>query len=846
MFRLTIKNLLSRKLRLVTTATAVLLGVAFVVGSLGLAATLNKVFDDVFDGVYAKTDVSVLGAENKVFGFDTGDRQPIPYDTLAEVQAVDGVSFASGSVSFNAQVVDVNGKPVGGNGPPAVGQSWSSDEVNPFTLSEGRAPTGSGEIVADLATVNKADLKLGQEVTIITPTAPIKATLVGVAKFGDLESAGGSNRIFFSADRAREIAGAEAGYNEIFAVANNGVTPEQLRDRVSQALPSDLLVQTGRQAAEEQAATLKQVLSFISFIPLIFGIISLLVSAFIINNTFSILLAQRSSEMALLRAIGARRRQVLTSVVLEAVLIGVISSVLGILIGSGVAYGLMKLLKAFVADFPSTGLVIDTHMIIVGFAAGIGITLLAALLPAIRSSRIPPLAALREVSVDRSAASKKRIILGFILLIVGIAVLVAGLFIEEDKIKIVGGGAAVILLAVYALGPVYAKPFSAVLGWPAAKLRGIPGLLARDNSMRSPQRTASTASALLIGVTLVTFCVVFSASLRATTDKLISDSIAGDFVISNTSAFSGGTINGDVVTRLSELPGLSAVAAIGTTPAKIGAFENPAVTTLNPDTVEKLIPVTFVSGSFEKITVNSIAVSQSEAERNGWSEGENVDVQFASGNPVPVTIGAIYEDSTFLGGASLNEETVAEAGQPPALAFIFAALADGADSDQTRQSIEAITDPLINLQVQDQTQFKDSFQAQINQVLSLVLALLALAIVIALFGIANTLALSVFERTREIGLLRAIGMTRRQTRAMIRWESITLSLLGTFMGLVLGTAFSSALITALKDEGIDVLSIPWDQLAIIAVVAVCAGFLTALLPARRAAKLDVLKAISTT
>lgn len=842
MWRVTVKNLLAHKLRLLATSSAILLGVAFVAGALSLSSTLNKTFDDLFAGVYKNVDVVVRAP---LIISDT-PRPSVDASLLAEVRAVEGVVKAEGYIEGYAQVVGRNGEPVGGNGPPTFGAGWIDDrDLNPFLIAQGRQPLTSDEVVLDRATAEEADVSIDDRITVLTSLAPRQYELVGVATFGDVDSPGGANHVFFTPQEAVRQVGEPGRFDDIPVVGRPDLSQGDLRDRVQAAIGDRAEVITGDDITEESQEALKDALSFIGLVPLVFAGITLFVGAFIINNVFSILLAQRSREMALLRAIGARRRQVLASVVAEALAVGLLSSLLGILAGLGVARLLIAGMGALGFDLPKTDVVLEPTTVVAGFVLGLGITLLASLLPALRASRIPPLAALRESSTDRASTSKKRVGLGLLAGIVGAGSFSLGLFAGLDRPYIyVGAGAALMFLGVYILGPTFAAPLSRALGWPLPRMKGVTGNLARENAMRNPRRTASTAAALTIGVTVVTLVSVFTQSVKASISEAMDKSLSADFIlVPATRSFDGG-LSPTLAHQLADLP------EVGTSASQRGTFvETPQgrtfLTAVDSDAISSVTNPGVTGGDFSRLDDGGVALQERYAVDNDLRLGDILPMTFPEGGRAAFPIVAIYEGDNVLNTVAIGINTYDDYVSRQFDALVFVNRAQGVSAEQARAAIERVAAQYSNVRIQDQTEFKDSLFEQIDTGINIIYVLLALSLIVALIGIVTTLGLSVFERIRELGLLRAVGMTRRQVRSMVRWEAVILSLFGAVIGLVLGTIFGSALIQALKSEGINTLSIPVLNLAIIAIAAAVAGVLAAVWPARRAARLDILKAIAT-
>lgn len=847
MFKTTLKNLRARKFRLITTGFAVLLGVAFVAGTLVLTDTVSKTFDDLFSDVFATTDAQVRAVEPFEVDTDNGPaitRPRVDASLIEQVAAVEGVKEAQGDVFGYAQIVGKDGEPVGnpGQGPPTFGGNWTDSELNTWTLAEGRDPEADDEVVIDAKSAKDGELAVDDETTVLTQAGPVEVTIVGIATFGDLDSPGGSSFAGFTTEAAQQNLAEPGKFDSISVVADDGVSEEQVRDNIAAAMPADIEVITGTELTEENKDDIQQFIDIFGTFMLVFALIALFVGSFIIYNTFSILVAQRTREMALLRAIGASRRQVTMSVLFEAFIVGVIASVLGLLAGIGVAVGLKALLAGFGFDLPATSLAIEPTTAVWSLLLGVVVSVFAAWFPARRGAKVPPIAAMRDVAIDHVGRPRLRIGVGAVLAALGLLMLFSGLAGGDNALAMVGFGALLTLLAVTALGPLAARPVSAVLGRPVAALKGTSGVLARENAMRNPRRTSTTASALMIGVALIGFITIFASSAKASIDEIFDQQFTGDFVM-DTETFGFGGVSPQMADELRELPEVKAVS-----PVRVGAAEvdgkGASFQAFKASELDDIADLDVQQGSLDDLDENSFAILDEKAEDEGWEIGTKVPFFFTDGGRKELTVKVIYGNkelaNRYFVDVSVLDANVADQYD----SIVFAKLADGVSVDEARPAITAITDRYPNVKLEDRDQFIEDQSGQINQMLALIYVLLFLAIIIALFGIANTLALSIVERTRELGLLRALGMTRKQLKAMIRWEAVLIALFGTIGGLSVGTFFAWAMMQALEEEGFKAFNVPVLQLVIIAIVAALFGVVAAMLPARRASKLNVLKAIS--
>ncbi len=671
--------------------------------------------------------------------------------------------------------------------------------------------------------------------------------IVGIATFGTQNSLLGATVTIFDQDTAARLIGQPGMFSGIRVQGRPGVSQEQLVSAISRRLPAHTEAITGAAATKESQDQIQQALSFFSTFLLVFAVIALFVGSFIIYNTFSIIVAQRTREMALLRAIGASRGQVLGSVLGEAFVVGLISAVLGLMVGILVAIGLKALLSGLGLGIPASGAVVHLSSVVVAFIAGVGVTMVVAIAPAVRASRVSPMAALREINVDRSAHSLVRTVFGLLVLALGVAALFLGLFGHLDNgIAVVGGGALITFLGVAVLGPVIAAPISNLIGAPVARLKGVTGRLARQNATRNPKRTSSTAAALMIGVGLMAFFSIFAASATASVNQTIDSQFHGQFFVDSgqgSGQSEGAGLPHSVVAQMGRVPGVTAVL-----PVQLGTVDLDGSVDQIPGFDPKVLPalgdIDVRQGSLAALGADQVAVSQKFADDNNLRLGSVVPARFKSAEPVRLTVAVIYHDADLVGEAFLSSAGF-DAHFPGYQVQQVYVAANSSQLTSVHAALDRITAPYPTAKVEDVAEFKASQTQGVNTLLGLIYVLLGLAVVIALLGIVNTLALSIFERTHEIGLMRAVGMSRRQTRSVIRWEAVITALLGTALGLVIGLFFGWSVVKSLNDSGIHQLAIPVGQLLVVVIVAALAGVLAAILPARRAARLDVLAAIST-
>lgn len=848
MLRATLKSLLARKLRLALTALSIVLGVGFVAGTFVLTDTMNKAFDDLFAQAASGSDVIVRSTsafEPSQAGPGGGggqQRNSITENLVATVADVAGVESAEGGVSGYAQMVDPKtGDAIGGFGPPTLGANWNETANATLELRSGTPPTGSDQVVVDAATAKTYGLSVDQTIRILFQGPAREFRIVGIVGFGTADSLGGATLALFDTATAQQVLGKEGVVDAIDVVADPGVSDIELRNRIQTVLPKGVEAVTSTTVADENSQALKEGLGFFRTSLLVFALIALFVGAFIIFNTFSIIVAQRTRELALLRTLGATRRQVMTSVIVEAFAVGLFASILGIVAGIGIAVGLQGLLAAFNIDLPSTSTQLELRTIIVGLVIGTVVTVFSSILPAWRAARVAPVQALREsVETGPAGSPGRRLVVGLLVTAGGVAALLYGLFGTPSRAGIlIGAGAAVTFVGVAILSPLVARPVAGVIGAPIRGL-GVQGKLGRENAMRNPRRSASTASALMIGLGLVAMVAILAASLKASFDAALNETLKADLILSTTS---GVSFSPDAAARTKQVQGVSAVSEF-----RQGGFRvngsTAFLTAVDPSTIEQVTSLKETAGSIQALADGDVLVFDDVASKNGWAVGDTLPAAFATVGRTPLTIGGIYDESRLVGNYVVSLETY-ETYFPEQLdSFVMVKLEPGADPQTVQRGIEEATNSFGNIEVQDQTAFRDKQAGFINQLVGLITALLAMAILIALFGIVNTLGLSIFERTRELGLLRAVGMSRRQVRTMVRWESVIIAVLGAVLGIIIGVAFGWSIQQALASQGVTELRIPSGQLVVYLVLAGVAGVLAAILPARRAARLNVLQAIS--
>jgi putative ABC transport system permease protein len=846
MLHATIKSLLARKLRLVLTALAIVLGVGFTAGTFVLTDTALKSFDDLFGSVYHGTDVVVQartaftpGPAGGGGGGGGSERSPIPQDVLPTVRAVPGVRAADGDVAGFAQIVDPRtNKVIQNGGAPTIGNSWDP-HVTSLTVTSGVAPSGPDQVAVDAGVAQDRHLSVGQRIRVVTPSKSAEFTISGIVKFGESNSLLGATLAIFDLPTAQQLFDREGEFDFIYVAGvkgAQGVSANGLAARVSSVLPKGYQAVTGASAASDQQDQVNQGLGFLRTGLLVFGFVALFVGAFIIFNTFNIVVTQRSRELALFRALGANRRQVMTSVLVESAVVGLVASLGGVLLGIVLAIGLKAVLAGTGLKLPPTALVVAPRTVIVSLILGTGITVAAAISPARRASRVAPVAALRETAAPTSSIGR-RVIVGSIVTVVGVAGLLTGLFGSVSKAGfLVGFGAAVTFVGVATLSPIVARPLSTVIGRPFR--RRVSGRLGTENANRNPRRTASTAAALMIGLGLVTFVAVFAASLKSSVTALLDRTLAADLTLSS-SQFS--PFSPQLATDLKNDPDFSVVSTLRQAEAKAGTSDT-FVTAVDPWTITQVAKIDMDAGSMSALSQPSaVVVSRTK----GLALGSTVNMKFASTGVQQLRVAGIFEPNVLLNDYAISLDTFDKNVAQQLDQAVFLKYAPGVQSSQARVRLErTLATDYPSVQVNDQEQSKQQYVSSINQVFAIVYVLLLLSVVISLFGIVNTLGLSIFERVHELGLLRAVGMSRRQVKRMVRVEAVIIAVLGAVLGIVMGVLFGWAMQRALSDQGVDRLSIPVGQLVLTLVVAGLLGVLAAVWPARRASRVDILRAIS--
>lgn len=833
MRKVSLRNLAAHKVRLALTVLSVVLGTAFVAGSFVFTDTLQKTFDSIFENTAQGVDVRVSAAEDGSSG--------LPLTDLDTITAVDGVRAVAPAVSGQIVLIDADGAAVQTGGAPSLGESYlppgqALGETDEYL--EGNPPAAVGQVAINASAAERANLAVGDTAKILVPARGIvDVTVSGIYDTGG--DTGGFIGASFVDSQARELF-TDGKHVEYVDVAGAGLSPSELRDRITAALP-DVKVQTGDEVREETKAQVSEALSFINYFLLAFGAIALLVGTFIIYNTFSMIVAQRLRELALLRAIGASRQQVGRSVVFEALVVGVIGSALGITAGVGLAYGLRRLLNTFDVGLPEGPLQVGPRTILIALVVGVLVTTVSAYAPARRASKVPPVAAMREEFASAGDSLRVRTFAGVVLGVLGVVALVIGARgTGGGAAAVVGVGALALILAVLLGAPALSRPVVGALGAVLAKPFGPVGRLARTNAVRNPRRTAATAFALTLGLMLVSVIGVFGASAKASVNELVDVGVSADYILTGPNQIGVPSGAARAVRKLDAVQGATALHPVSVT---VDDEKEQGASLDGP--VEGVLDYTLVEGSTD-LSGNHLFVSRTAAAEKGWTLGKTVPMKSADGKVVDAEVTGIYEDNQLIGNWVVSDEVyrqVMPAATIPDLTVLIDAK-PGADLTQLRTDLEAATKQFVVVQVQDREQFKGTQGQQIDTLLAILYGLLALAVIIAILGIINTLALSVVERRREIGMLRAVGMLRSQMRRTIYLESLLIAVFGAAVGVLLGLAFGWGFVSTLRDQGLGRMTVPWGQVIGMLVGSGVVGVLAALWPANRAARTKPLEAIA--
>jgi putative ABC transport system permease protein len=846
---LALKGLWARKVRALTTTFAVVLGVAFVAGSYVLTDTIFAAFDEIFNESLSGTSV-VITAENPVKQ-ENGETPTIAASLLPRVQQTRGVRLAAGAIFTPGGFFDEHGEKIGNKFAPKFISSTLPDGLESLNYVEGHKPRGPREASIDKAAAEGSDLKLGGTIELIGQGEAQKFRLVGLTKLGSA-SFGGASIAQVTLPVAQRLTHKRGRFDQISVAAADGVSAETLKRRIALEMPGGVKVETAKEKADRASEEIRENLGFLQTFLLVFGFIAVFVGSFLIFNTFSITVAQRVSEFGMLRTLGASRRQILTTVMVEAGAIGLLGALLGIGGGFVIAAAIEALFKAFGLELPTTSLQLHSRTVIVALVVGVLVTLVASLVPALRSTRVPPIAALHAFS---PAPTRRRrlayLALSLLLGAGGLAMVLIGLFGSGSagtRAGLMGGGAVAVVFAVSIFSPRLVPPLATVAGWPLERMRRLTGRLARENAQRNPSRTAITAAALMIGLALVAFVTVFAAGLKSTVAQVVDENFAGGLVIQNSDGFS--PIPDGAARAARKVPGVKLVATVRGAQAKVVEGGTPGGTVqVNAPTrdIGRTLKIEWKQGgpsSLRRLRDGEAIVSDSFAGSHELSLGDSFRLLTQTrALPRFRVVGEFSSKIGVLGSVLVTQPVMARDFNQTQDLFDFVEVEAGADEAKVQALLTRGSEALFPVtEVLNQGELKEEREKQIDGLVKLVYALLAFAILISLFGIGNTLALSIHERTRELGMLRAIGMSRRQVRTMIRYEAVITALIGAILGMVLGIVFATLIAQPLKSEGFT-LSYPVGSLLLLLVFAAVIGVLAAILPARRASRLDVLQSL---
>jgi putative ABC transport system permease protein len=846
---LALRGLWARKVRALLTIFAVFLGVAFVSGSYILTDTIFAAFDEIFNESLKGTSV-VITAENPVEQ-ENGEIPTVPAALLTKVEKTPGVRLAAGAIFTPGGFFDAEGEKIGNKFAPKFISSTLPDGLESLNYVEGHIPRGPREASIDKAAAEASDLRLGEEIKLIGQGRAESFRLVGFTQLGNA-SFGGASIAQVILPVAQRLTHKQRRFDQISVAAREGVSSQALKHRIERKMPKGVRVETAQESADRSSEEIRDSLSFLPTFLLVFGFIAVFVGSFLIFNTFSITVAQRISEFGMLRTLGASRRQILTSVLVEAVAIGLLGALVGIGGGLVIAKLINVLFEAVGFDLPTTGLQLEPRTVVVSLVVGLVVTTVSSLIPALRSTRVPPIAALHAFSPPPTRRRRLvYLVLSLLLGAAGVAMALLGLFGSGgagSRAGLIGIGAVVVVIAVSLFSPRLVPPLANVAGWPLERLRRLTGRLARENAQRNPSRTAVTAAALMIGVALVTFVTVFAAGLKSTVAQVVDENFGGGIVIQNSDGFS--PIPNGAAAAARKVPGVELVATIRGAQAKVLEDGRPGgKTQVDAPTRDIGETVTIEwkqggPGALRDLGDGEAIVSDNFAGSQDLGLGDRFALLTQTGaRPRFRVVGEFDSKLGIFGNVLVTQGVMARDFRQTQDLIDFVKVADGADAEKVQALLTAGAERAFpTTEVLDQQELKETREESINQLVVLVFALLAFAIVISLFGIANTLALSIHERTREIGMLRAIGMSRRQVRTMIRYEAVITALIGGILGIVLGIVFAALIAQPLESEGFT-LSYPPEWLLPILIVAALAGVLAAVLPARWASRMDVLQSL---
>ncbi|RRR81659.1 ABC transporter permease [Streptomyces sp. RP5T] len=839
MFRTALRNVLAHKARLAMTVLAVMLGVAFVSGTLVFTNTISEAYQKSSAKGFDQVDVAVTPTWDEDKGNTIGKRHELTQALLDKSAGVPGAAHAIGVVSGFTAIADKDGKLIGG-GFQSQGGNYYGDKDPRYPLAEGAAPHGANQVAIDSETARRSGYQVGDTVRLSIDGPVLKPVVTGIFTTDDGNVAAGGSLALFDTATAQKLFGKPGTYDEIDVKAAPGTSQTALRAALDKALPAGQVeTETGRHLADEQAEMISSSMSGLKQGLLVFAGIALFVGTFIIANTFTMLVAQRTKELALLRAVGASRRQVTRSVLIEAFVVGLVAAVTGLVAGIGIGAGLRSLMGTFGATVPDGPLVVTPGTVGAALAVGVLITMLAAWLPGRRAAKIPPVAAMS--SVHAKATTKSLVLrntLGALFSGAGVAVVLAATTMEgSDGQAPMGLGAVLLIIGVFILTPLLSRPLIAAAA-PLMRVFGVSGKLARQNSVRNPRRTAATASALMIGLTLITGMTVMAGSLQKSIDKMASAAVRADYVVSMAN---GNELSPGVERKLAKVDGVTAVSPLRNAVSRIDG-ETEFLTGVNGPAIGELTDLKVDSGAFE-VGGTRVVVDQETAKSRGWKAGSAFTAHYEDGKAQQLTVSGIYEGNELIRGIMVDTATLDPHLSDLSDMQVMLKTSDGA-SDATKDRLEKALGSNPAIKVQDKKDLSESIAQMFTLMLNMLYGLLAMAVIVAVLGVINTLAMSVFERSQEIGMLRAIGLDRKGIKRMVRLESLVISLFGGVLGIGLGVFFGWAAGELLGAKMATYeLVLPWARMAVFLLLAATVGILAALWPARRAARMNMLAAI---
>jgi len=843
-FRIALKGILGRKARLILTSLAVILGTSFLAGTSVFSDTLNRTFDNLFSDVFKNVDAYVRSTQVIDADFGQEERQRISADLVSIVEKVPGVRDASPDIQAFARIIGKDGKSIGsdGQGPPTFGSIGEEFAGALWSTAEGNWPNGPTEVVIDEASAKAGKYVLGDTVKVVAQSGSREFTLVGIASYGDVRSPGGATFALFDSVTAAEFL-TKPGFIDAILISGDGsVSDEKLSKAIQDALPTTSKTETltGAEITLETQDQIGSALDFFGILLSTFSFIALGVGCFVIYNVFSISAAQRQRENALLRAIGASRKQITRAMLIEATVVGLIGSVVGLVAGIGLSAGLSALLRAVNIDIPSGGLVLSQNTVTSTIIIGLIVTVLSAILPARRAGKVPPLAAMRATALEIAEPGRKRLYTGLLSIALGLAIIVAVVMGASNNY--LGIGILFVFIGTIVLGPIIARPVAMFLGRPAARFRGVTGVMARQNSARNPKRTSRTASPVLIGVALVTAVTALAASIKGQIDDVFTAQFKGDYAIS-TDARGFGGLSPSLAVDLNKMPQVEKATGFGFLTVKI-EDNGQYLTTITPKTIEGLWDIGLINATYADLSTSDIFVSEKTAKKKNIALGSVLQTTFGDGSTRPLKVAGFFVNDE-IGNYIANSALVDGSAIIMFDIGVYIKTKDNVDKAEAFTALENAVKKYGQGELLTKQEYINKQSGQVNQLLGLIYGLLMLSVIISIVGIIITLLLSVFERQRELALLRAVGMTRSQVRTTVRWESVITSLLGAVLGIILGIGLGWVIVFALKDQGLTSFKLPIGPTIVIMVMSFIVGLFAAIYPAWRATRVNILDALNT-